>query len=590
MKKIYFLFTFLFGLTIYGQGTPIITMVADGDCTGGTPKVVEIYANGTVDFANYSLENQTNNNTNWGNTFSLANLGLVTDDFVYVYNDTYQGSSTGAFASDFSSVPASKFLDSGSSSVLSINGNDRIRIVDSNGAAIDIFGQDGVNGTGTAWEYKDGYAKRNNDASPSPIFIVSDWTINNGGLNNQGTCQGATAFEIIIGLGTYTPPSTVTPVLAISSPTSGQVFSPETTDIDIVFSVLNFNVAQTGGDGYIKYSVDSAATVDKYDTNPIQLTGLSRASHTISMELVDNSGNSLNPAVTSSVTFEIADYTPVADLATLRASQIGGYYEFTGVAYVIGGQLTQSGALQGFAQDNTAGMMIYDNQQIITINPNPFDGITGIKGQLIEYHGVLEMLPTTDAVLTGTNNPFLPQAITADEFNNNHENYESELIKILDADVANTGSNTETEFVQNHNYDLTDVSATTILRCFFSDLAGTTIPIGPVNVTGIGGEYNGTAQIYPRGDFDIEQTGSVWNNNIEGLNIYPNPITDGKVFITTPSNNEKHIVIYDVMGKQILSADVYNNEAISVYTLKAGIYLMKVTENDKVSVQKLMIK
>ena len=52
MKKITLLFTLMISMISLGQ-TPIITMISDGDCYGGTPKVVEIYAQGTVDFSNY---------------------------------------------------------------------------------------------------------------------------------------------------------------------------------------------------------------------------------------------------------------------------------------------------------------------------------------------------------------------------------------------------------------------------------------------------------------------------------------------------------------------------------------------------------
>ena len=569
--------------------TPIITMIADGDEAHGTPKVLEIYANGTVDFTQYSLQNQTNGNATWGTAFDLSPLGTVTDGFVYVFSEgSGSNANVGIFAQNFPS--ATNVLDASSSSVLSINGDDRVRIINtSTTAVIDMYGVEGTDGTGTNWEYKDGYAKRNNGTGPDPVFVEANWEFHNGELNGHGAVQDGTTFESIIGIGTFTPPTSSTPTLTISSPTAGQIYSPETTDVDVVFTVLNFNVAQSGGDGYIKYSVDAGSSVDKYDTNPIQLQGLSRASHTIDMELVDNSGNSLTPPVTASVTFGIADYIQVADLAALRASAVDGYYEVTGESYVIGGQQVGN-SVQGFLQDNTAGIMVYDNQQIVTIQPNPFDGVTGLKGQLVEYHGVLELKPTANLSMTGNNHPIAFQVITADEFNNNHENYESELIQILGGTIANTGSHTETEFVQNHNYDLTDASNTTKLRCFFHDLVGTTIPSGSVDVAGIGGEYNGTAQIYPRGGFDITPTNSISNNNIEGLNIYPNPVNDGKIYVTTPSNNEKQVVVYDMTGKQVVNTNVYNNQAISVSTLKSGVYLIKVVEDNKVSTQKLMIQ
>ena len=85
MKKLYSILCFVAISFLAESQSPILTRLSDGDCTGGTPKVVEIYAQGTVDFSLYSLELQTNANTTWGSTENLGALGIVTDDFVYIY-------------------------------------------------------------------------------------------------------------------------------------------------------------------------------------------------------------------------------------------------------------------------------------------------------------------------------------------------------------------------------------------------------------------------------------------------------------------------------------------------------------------------
>src|SRR5690554_3725226 len=97
MRKIYLLMLLLISTTVMAQ-TPIITMVMSGECSGQTPKMMEIYAQGTVDFSLYSIENQTNANTTWGATSDLSALGTVTDDFVYIH------SGGSAFADEFPSA------------------------------------------------------------------------------------------------------------------------------------------------------------------------------------------------------------------------------------------------------------------------------------------------------------------------------------------------------------------------------------------------------------------------------------------------------------------------------------------------------
>jgi len=204
MKKHYFLSLLLLVAFVIKAQTPIITMIADGDETGGTPKVVEIYANGTVDFSQYSLENQNNGSTTWSNTFNLGALGTVTDDFVYVYSD---GSNAGIFTQNFPSVSSASKLDATSAGVLSINGDDRIRIVDGSSNVIDIYGVDGMDGSNTPWEYKDGYAKRNDATGPDTTFDENNWSFHKGDLNTHGAVQDGTTYESIIGIGTYMPQS-----------------------------------------------------------------------------------------------------------------------------------------------------------------------------------------------------------------------------------------------------------------------------------------------------------------------------------------------------------------------------------------------
>jgi hypothetical protein len=43
---------------------------------------------------------------------------------------------------------------------------------------------------------------------------------------------------------------------------------------------------------------------------------------------------------------------------------------------------------------------------------------------------------------------------------------------------------------------------------------------------------------------------------IEGLNIYPNPVSGGKLYITSKSGQSRDIEIFDVLGKRILAASI----------------------------------
>ena len=202
MKKNYILtliLTLLISGFSFGQG-PMITIISDGDCSGGNPKMVEIYAQGAVDFTLYSLEKQSNGAASWGTTTSLQSFGTVTDDFIYIYSDS---SSEEVFSTEYPS--ASPAVESG---VVNINGDDGIRIIlDSDGSVVDQYGVDAEDGTGKPWEYTDGYAKRIDGTGPDGGFTASDWTYEKSGLNGNGSCQDGTIFEDVMGgVGVYTAP------------------------------------------------------------------------------------------------------------------------------------------------------------------------------------------------------------------------------------------------------------------------------------------------------------------------------------------------------------------------------------------------
>jgi len=81
---------------------------------------------------------------------------------------------------------------------------------------------------------------------------------------------------------------------------------------------------------------------------------------------------------------------------------------------------------------------------------------------------------------------------------------------------------------------------------------------------------------------------SVKDNTIAGLNIYPNPVTNGKFFISTDANAEKSVAIFDVLGKQVVKTTA--TESVNVSNLKAGVYIVKITEEGKTATRKLVIK
>ena len=79
------------------------------------------------------------------------------------------------------------------------------------------------------------------------------------------------------------------------------------------------------------------------------------------------------------------------------------------------------------------------------------------------------------------------------------------------------------------------------------------------------------------------------NQAIEGFNIYPNPVSADRIYITSKNMQSKEIQVYDVLGKKILQT-VISGKELSISTLTPGVYIIKVKEGEATSTRKLIVK
>ena len=79
------------------------------------------------------------------------------------------------------------------------------------------------------------------------------------------------------------------------------------------------------------------------------------------------------------------------------------------------------------------------------------------------------------------------------------------------------------------------------------------------------------------------------STSIEGLNLYPNPVTNGKVYISSKNDLEKEIIIFDVLGKKVLQTNISTKE-LNVSNLSPGVYIIKIIEENATSSRKLIIR
>lgn len=79
------------------------------------------------------------------------------------------------------------------------------------------------------------------------------------------------------------------------------------------------------------------------------------------------------------------------------------------------------------------------------------------------------------------------------------------------------------------------------------------------------------------------------DGDIDGFSMYPNPVSTGKVYISTANNDAKEILIYDVLGTLVLKTTILGKE-LNVDDLDAGVYVLRVIEKSNVATRKLIIK
>ncbi len=73
------------------------------------------------------------------------------------------------------------------------------------------------------------------------------------------------------------------------------------------------------------------------------------------------------------------------------------------------------------------------------------------------------------------------------------------------------------------------------------------------------------------------------------IELFPNPTSSGFVNVSANQNGLIYAEVYDILGKLIISSTVDNN-ILSLNDLKSGIYIVKITQNNRSEIKKLIIK
>jgi hypothetical protein len=77
--------------------------------------------------------------------------------------------------------------------------------------------------------------------------------------------------------------------------------------------------------------------------------------------------------------------------------------------------------------------------------------------------------------------------------------------------------------------------------------------------------------------------------SIEGLSLYPNPVSNGKVYITSKNDTDKEVIIFDILGKKVLQTMLSSRE-LNISNLSPGVYIIKINEEEATATRKLIVR
>lgn len=241
MKKITSIAALLLSMVAFTQQA-LITGYVDSPCPNASGRVLEIYIDGTINLEGWAVQRQSNGN-GYSTNIDISTFGIISDSFIYLTNDDV------TLTSEFGIT--TNILKNAS---INSNGNDAFQIVDPNLTVIDRFGEENVDGNGTAWAHEDSYYLRNNfSAANGGDFNPSNWTFGDLQiLDGRGLCNSLDALSTIVSFGSYVPPVIITNVqfstsFASISEDGGEItISLEVSQSPIVEGTVDVNLVAGG--------------------------------------------------------------------------------------------------------------------------------------------------------------------------------------------------------------------------------------------------------------------------------------------------------------------------------------------------------
>ncbi len=320
-----------------------------------------------------------------------------------------------------------------------------------------------------------------------------------------------------------------------------------------ISSIENFNIGNGSSyDGHWHYTLDGGSANMVYDTNDVSLTGLADGEHTIVAWLVDNNHNPLDPEVEETITFTVITEVTNFPYCSSFDTDLEGWDTsiYSGTTDWEGG-----------ATANTSG----------GVTPLSGDGMAFFYSGNYDYDTASIISPPMN--LSGATNPTVTFSYTQEEWDWGG-GVDQDQLRVFYRNGS--GGN----WVELAAYTSNAVAWTEVTL----DLPSPSDDyyIGFQGTSGYG--YGITVD-----DVCVDASMSVNDSQILDVMIYPNPVEDNYVTITSPVNGLKNIEVFDINGRRVMDTTI-NNNTLDVSSINSGFYMIKVTIDGQTKISKLVIR
>ncbi len=310
----------------------------------------------------------------------------------------------------------------------------------------------------------------------------------------------------------------------------------------------------------------------------------------------------------------------VASIATARKDDnkdLVPDYSLTGDTLMVRGVVTSpnftasANGTSYYVQDATAGIDVYGGGKAMKFNIG--DSVFAV-GTITQYRGLTELkLLAADSadfglLKAGATVP-QPKLVSADEFTQNGESYEGQLIEI---DTLFKASGTWPAAGKNVSVYMMNQAETDTVQVFFDadmGIGGTTEPDYPVNVVGVVSQYassgvTGGYELNPRDSADVKHIVVVAVKEKENgvpatfylSQNYPNPFNPSTTInFGLPKEAQVQITVYNILGQRVAMLVDQNMKAgnhqvtFNADRLASGVYFYMMRAGDQLFKQKMLL-